>query len=88
MREVLWETGQALLSRNIEHSLAAARAGKEQPALPLDVVAQYLAGAFVNLLKWWLEADARYTPEEMEEIFQKLAMPGVWAAIGANGRMG
>ena len=80
--EVLLKTVQALLSKNIEQSLAPAWSGKRSPSVPLAVVSQYLAGAFLNLLKWWLEAEMPYAPERMDEIFQALALPGVWAAVG------
>jgi AcrR family transcriptional regulator len=82
--EVLGKVGQTLLSRNIEHSLTSAFAGKRSPSVPLPVMSQYLAGAFVNLLKWWLEADMPYSPERMDEMFQQLAMPGVWATVGES----
>ena len=79
--ELLWETGRAFLSRTVEEALASACVGKGSPSIPLAVVAQYLVGAFGNLLKWWLEADMPYSPEEMENIFQQLALPGIWATI-------
>ncbi len=79
--ERLWETSQALLSRNIERALADARASEASPAVPLPVMSQYLAGAFFHLFKWWLESDMPYTPEQMDSMFQRLAMPGVWAAL-------
>jgi len=47
----------------------------------LNVVAQYLAGAFLNLLKWWVEAEMPYPPEQMDAMFQQLALPGVWAML-------
>ncbi|HYU74668.1 MAG TPA: TetR-like C-terminal domain-containing protein [Ktedonobacteraceae bacterium] len=43
------------------------------------MIAQYLAGAFGNLLKWWLEAEMPYSAEQMESDFQQPALPGVWA---------
>jgi AcrR family transcriptional regulator len=79
--EVLWKAGQAFLSKNIEQVLTAAGAGKRAPGVPLAVIAQYLAGAFLNLLKWWLSAEMPYTPEQMDELFQHLALPGVWATV-------
>jgi AcrR family transcriptional regulator len=82
--EMLMKTAQALLSRNIELSLASACAGKRSPSVPLAVMSQYLAGAFLNLLKWWLEAEMPYSPERMDEMFQQLALPGVWAAVGES----
>lgn len=45
-------------------------------------MAQYLAGAFLMLCKWWLDAEMPYTPEDMDRIFQQLALPGVQAALG------
>ena len=82
--EVLLKTAQALLSKNIEQNLALALSEKRSPSVPLAVVSQYLAGAFLNLLKWWLEAEMPYSPERMDEMFQQLAMPGVWAIVGEN----
>jgi hypothetical protein len=45
------------------------------------VIAQYLAGFFLHLLKWWGRAEMPYAPEQMERIFQQLALPGVQATI-------
>lgn len=79
--EPLWETLQEALCHVIEASLCTAYAEKRSPAVPLPVVSQYLAGAFLTLLKWWLAADMPYPPEQMEHIFQQLALPGVWAML-------
>jgi AcrR family transcriptional regulator len=79
--EVLWEAAQTALSRTIEQTLTNASVVKCPPAVPLPVVAQYLAGSFLNLLKWWLRAEMPYTPEHMERSFQQLALPGVWATV-------
>ena len=80
--EVLLKTAQTLLSKNIEQNLASTLSEKRYSAVPLEVVSQYLAGAFLNLLKWWLEAEMPYSPEQMDEMFQHLAMPGVRAIVG------
>jgi hypothetical protein len=54
---------------------------KRSPSIPLPVVSEYLASALLTLLKWWLAADMPYPPEQMESIFQQLALPGVWAML-------
>jgi AcrR family transcriptional regulator len=79
--EFLWEALQAALSRAIESALSTLCAEKRSPPIPLPVVSQYLAGAFLTLLKWWVAADMPYPPEQMESIFQQLALPGVWAML-------
>jgi AcrR family transcriptional regulator len=80
--EVLLKTTQALLSTNIEQNLAKTLSEKRSPSVPIEVISQYLAGAFLNLLKWWLEAEMPYSPERMDEMFKQLALPGVWAIVG------
>lgn len=75
--EMLWETGQALLSKNIEQTLTTACAEEDSPSIPPAVMSQYLAGAFLNLFKWWLETEMPYTPEQMDGFFQQLALSGV-----------
>jgi hypothetical protein len=73
------------MARGIEERLRALAPPAEQPAVPLPVVADYLAGALLTLLKWWLDNDMPYPPERMEVIFQQLVLPGVWAALGQHG---
>ncbi len=82
--EVLLKTARTLLSKNIEQNLASTLSEKSSSSVPLEVVSQYLAGAFLNLLKWWIVAEMPYSPERMDEMFQQLAMPGVWAIVGEN----
>jgi AcrR family transcriptional regulator len=79
--EFLWEALQAPLCRAIESALCTLWADKRSPSIPLPVVSEYLAGAFLTLLKWWLAADMPYPPEKMESIFQQLALPGVWTML-------
>ena len=75
--EVLWEAAQAALSKNIEQALTTIYADKPAPEIPWTLIAQYLAGAFLSLLRWWLDTEMLYTPEQMEKIFQQLALPGI-----------
>ncbi|HXR66199.1 MAG TPA: TetR/AcrR family transcriptional regulator [Ktedonobacteraceae bacterium] len=75
--EPLWEALQTALRQAIEPALCTLFAEKRSPSIPLPVVSQYLAGAFLTLLKWWISADMPYPPEQMESIFQQMALPGV-----------
>jgi AcrR family transcriptional regulator len=84
--EVIWEAGQTLLARNIEQALTAMQPPTDRSAVPISVTARYLAGALLNVLKWWLDAEMPYTPEEMDTMFQQLALPGVWAVVNTPPR--
>jgi AcrR family transcriptional regulator len=60
-------------AQEIEANLRAAFAGVES-TIPLDVLANYLAGAQLALVHWWLEQpDARpHTPETLTQTFHRL----------------
>ncbi len=77
----LWEALQTALCQAIEPALSTFCAEKRSPPVPLPVIAQYLANALLTLLKWWLSADMPYPPEQMERVFQQLALPGVWTML-------
>jgi AcrR family transcriptional regulator len=79
--EHLWEALQTALCSAIEPALSTLCAENRSPPIPLPVVSEYPASAFLTLLKWWLEASMPYPPEQMETIFQQLALPGVWAML-------
>jgi AcrR family transcriptional regulator len=56
-------------------------AGSRELDVPLEIVADYMAGAFLTLVHWWLDHGLPYTPEEMEAFFQQLTMPGIRAVL-------
>jgi AcrR family transcriptional regulator len=43
----------------------------------LKAVAFHVAGSFVNLLQWWLEAEPGWSPERVDALFRDLVLPGV-----------
>jgi AcrR family transcriptional regulator len=89
--EVLYETGQRYLSASVEQRLAVLAGDGRALAVPLPILADYVAGAFLSLLRWWLEHQRPYPPEQMHTIFQQLVLPGVQALIrrgeGAQGAL-
>ena len=64
-----------LLCEQVRGELSAAdQAAKD--AMPREFVVQYLVGAFMALMDWWLEAGAKTAPEKMDAMFQRLAADG------------
>ena len=53
--------------------------GSRDLAVPPDIVADYLAGALLTLVHWWLDHGLPHSPEQMETFFQRLALPGICA---------
>lgn len=54
-------------------------ASNAQPA-QREALVQFITGAFLNLLIWWLDATPRQTPEEIDRTFRQLALPTLRSA--------
>jgi AcrR family transcriptional regulator len=79
--DMLFDKGQAQLSRKIEAHLAAQVEGQAAPSIPLPVVATFLSGAFLTLLKWWVEQKMLYSPQQMSEMYYRLTMFGTLSVL-------
>lgn len=79
--DVIIKTIQDHLSSHIQEQIERLVPQGQTPTVPPVVMANYLAGSLMTLLKWWLDNDMPYPPERMDEMFQQLAMPGVWEAV-------
>ena len=65
---------QSSLSQRIEQELEV---GGKELDIPSPILANFIAGSFLTLLKWWLENKRTYTAEEMDRIFKQLLMAGI-----------
>jgi AcrR family transcriptional regulator len=81
-KALIWTPGIDLLITHMQKSLSwrieqgLAKSGHLYK-VPLPILANFIAGNFLNLLKWWLENRKIYSPEEMDDIFKKLTLPGI-----------
>ena len=71
----MFKKGADTLSKSIETSLANFLKDKPQPSIPLPILANHLASAIFDQLKWWLDNNMPYSPEKMDEIFHELMSP-------------
>lgn len=65
----------------IEAGLRAAFA-EVQSAIPLDVLANYLARAQTALVQWWLEKGRPHAPETLAQAFHRLQRAAIRDAFG------
>jgi len=77
----LFKKSHQHMRRNIEQHLITLIPAGQPPAAPLPLVADYLAGAILSMLTWWLDNDMPYTPEQMDTLFQQLVRPGVQTTL-------
>jgi len=82
--ELFIEKGQEYWDRKIAADLLARLPEGQQPSVPIQVVAQFVAGTLITMLSWWLENKMPYSPEQMDEMVEKLVTPGVQNCIPHN----
>lgn len=82
--ELLYQQGQAFVSKSVEEQLQSWLPDGHTWTVPLPVLSTHVAGTLVTLLRWWLEHRMPHSPERMDEIFQQLIMPAIQAAAGAE----
>lgn len=81
-KALLWTPGIDLLIKHMQKSLSQRieqglqESGREFE-VPIPILANFIVGSFLTLLKWWLENKMIYSPEEMDQIFKRLAMAGI-----------
>ena len=67
-------TIRRILSDLIRNELAAKRSAD---AIPREVVVQYVAGAFMAVMTWWLDGGAKLPPQQVDAMFRRLAVDGI-----------
>lgn len=81
-KALLWTPGIDLLIKHMQTSLShrveqGLQERKLEYKVPVPIMASFIAGSFLTLLKWWLENKMVYPPEQMDDIFKKLTLAGM-----------
>lgn len=76
------EKGTAYLYANIKAQLTEMLDENQEASVPLSFLARYLTGGLIEMTKWWLESGMQISAKEMDEMFQKIALPGVLGVLG------
>lgn len=75
--DVILEAGRRHLSEDVQNHLRALFPEGTAADIPVPVITNFLAGAMLSVLNWWLNAGRPFPPEEIDAMFQQLAMKGV-----------
>ena len=75
--ELFFEKGQEFWLQKLSMDFQESLPKGQQPVVPIPVLAQFVTGTFVTLLRWWLDNKMPYTPKEMDDMFLRLVQPGV-----------
>lgn len=74
MLDRLYQVGTRRLSAAIERRLAALPEPRGRDALPPAIVAEAAAGALFALLRWWIDQDAPFSPEQMDAMYHAIVL--------------
>jgi AcrR family transcriptional regulator len=50
-----------------------------------ELVVQFVVGAFLSVLTWWLERSTKLTPSDANAMFRRLVLQGIGPSIRAKG---
>lgn len=78
------KTLRRIIHHNLEEAISA-HAQARNAGLPLSLLVDYLTDSLMTVIQWWFNDGMKYTPEEMDEMFQQLVMPGVSSMLKAGG---
>lgn len=81
-KALIWTPGIDLLIKHMQSSLSqrieqGLQRHENDFDIPLPIIANFIAGSFLSLLKWWLENKMTHPPEEMDMIFKRLIGSGI-----------
>lgn len=74
---VILATIRQTLSDLVRDELASRAEKDSVDAIPRDLIIQYVVGAFMDVLTWWLNGGAKLSPEQVDVMFRRLATDGI-----------
>lgn len=66
-----------ILSDLVRDELAATVDKHSPDVIPGELVVQYVVGAFMSVMTWWLDGGAKLPPQQIDAVFRRLATQGV-----------
>ena len=74
-------TIRQILTDLVRDELAATGDKNSMDAMPPEVVVQYIVGAYMSVLTWWLDGGAKLPPERIDAMFRRLASEGMTQSV-------
>lgn len=66
-----------ILSDLVRDELAATADENCTDVIPREVIVQYVVGAYMAVLTWWLDGGAKVSPQRIDAMFRRLATEGI-----------
>lgn len=66
-----------ILSDMVRNELAATIDRKSAEIIPRELTVQFIVGAFMAVMTWWLDGGAGLPPQRVDAMFRRLAIEGI-----------
>lgn len=76
-RTVALGTIRQMLSDLVRDELSAAAENNSPDLTPRELAVQYIVGAYMAVLTWWLDGGAKLPAQRIDTIFRRLATGGI-----------
>ena len=73
-----------ILSDLVRKELKSSVAQRTQDAIPRELVVQFVVGAFMAVVGWWLDSGARLPAAEVDAMFRRLLNEGIGSSDSAG----
>ena len=73
------ETVREILGDLVRNELKVAGAAKSDGPVPRELVVQFVVGAFMAVVGWWLDGGAKLPPGQVDTMFRRLLSQGIGA---------
>ena len=70
-------TIRQILSDLVRNELAATADRNTADVIPRELVVQYVVGAYMAVMTWWLDGGAELPPQRIDAMFRRLATAGI-----------
>jgi AcrR family transcriptional regulator len=87
LRAVIGRHGSTVMHDRIEYHLVdlvredIEAIGRPVQGVPIDLVVDFVVGAYLSLLSRWVDETDPRSPQEMDTAFRRLVIPGVQAVL-------
>jgi len=80
--DMAMKTLRGIIQRSIHDGIQTHSQSDQDASVPLSLLVDYLTDSLMTLIKWWFKDGMKFTPEQMDGMFQQLVMPGALAVLG------
>jgi len=78
--ELAMKTLRGIIHNSVQGGMRAHAQSKDM-SVPFPLIVDYLADTLMTLIKFWFHDGMKYTPEQMDGMFQQLVTPGVLSVL-------